>query len=248
MRTNTLPTMTDREGNPVLHPLTGEPITAIAWKRNGQPLWPVMGGSGPIPGGGQPPVAPAAPATPTAPGTPPAAPAAPPATPPAATPPAAPAGGATPTPPAAGDTPLGPAGEKALEAERARVAELTRQLAAANGKVTEFEQAGMNDLQKAQAEAEKLRTDLATEKTERLRLQAATDHGIPSTHLHLLTATDEAALKAQATSVQELLTKAGVATAAPAPLPGQGTPPAAPAPTLAAGAALYKSPYSKPTT
>lgn len=133
---------------------------------------------------------------------------------------------------------------RALEAERQRAEELTRQLAAANQKVTEFEQAGMNDLQKAQAKVAELEQKLATESTERLRLKAATDHGIPATHLHLLTATDEAALKAQAASVQELLTKAGVAAAVvPAPLPGQGTPQTPTAPTLTAGAALYKSPY-----
>ncbi|WP_409186483.1 hypothetical protein F9C11_20530 [Amycolatopsis sp. VS8301801F10] len=242
MRTNTLPTHPS-----IVDPRTGDPLRAVGIV-GGRPVWPVMGASDPIPGGSQPaapsaappatgtptPPAPAPPAAGTpAPGTPPAG---PPTTPPAAT------GGATP-PANPADQPLGEAGLRALQAERDRVAQLERDLAASNQKVAEFEQAGMNDLQKAQAKVAELEQKLVTESTERLRLKAATDHGIPATHLHLLTAADEAALKAQAASVQELLTKAGVAATAPAPLPGQGTPATPVTPTLAAGAALYKSPY-----
>ncbi len=243
MRTNTLPTHPS-----IVDPRTGDPLRAVGIV-GGRPVWPIMGASGPIPGGGQPAAPPAAPpatGTPTPPASnppaasTPAAPAAPPA-------PAPPAAGATPTPNDQGDQPLGPAGLRALEAERERAEELTRQLAAVNQKVTEFEQAGMNDLQKAQAKVAELEQKLATESTERLRLKAATDHGVPATHLHLLTATDEASLKAQAASVQELLTKAGVAATAPAPLPGQGTPQTPAAPTLTAGAALYQSPYQNNT-
>ncbi|UKD55146.1 hypothetical protein L3Q65_46090 [Amycolatopsis sp. FU40] len=134
---------------------------------------------------------------------------------------------------------------RALEAERQRAEELTRQLAAANQKVTEFEQAGMNDLQKAQAERDTAVTDRDTAQRDLARYKAAVEHGVPKDYLHMLTATDDATLKQQAATVQELLAQVngGQTPPPPAPLPGQGTPQTPTAPTLTAGAALYKSPY-----
>ncbi|MFD8496331.1 hypothetical protein [Amycolatopsis sp. NPDC059657] len=229
---NTLPEHTTKR-----HPITGQPLTALGYKKNGSPIWPILGGSTPIgtpPAGATPP---AAPPTPAPPATPPAAPAAP--------PPAAPAAGATPTPPAADA--LGPAGLAALAAEREKNADLVRQLAAA----TAAQNAGMTDQERTAAALAQMQKDLAFEKQERFRLTAANTHSIPATHLHLLTATDEAGLEAQAKTVGEML--AAIAAAAggtppatppgtppPAPLPGQGTPPAPPATTsVASGRELY---------
>jgi len=237
MRNTTLPTHPT-----IVDPRTGDPLRAVGII-GGRPVWPIMGASGPIPGGGQLPAAPPATGTPTPPApAPPAAPPAltgsPPATPP--TTPDPPAAGATPTPNDSGDQPLGPAGQRALERERERVSELTRQLAAAT--------AGQTDQQRTEAALAQMQKDLQTERRERLRLAAANGHGIPASHLDLLTATDEAGLDAQATKIAALLAAATPpggtlpAGATPlAPLPGQGTPPAPPATsTVAAGRSLYK--------
>lgn len=82
-----------------VHPTTG--LTAIGLRRDGRPIWPVLGGDGTTP---PPPGVPPVPGTPPAPGGDPA------------------------TPPAE-DKPLGPAGERALQAERDARQALEKELA-----------------------------------------------------------------------------------------------------------------------
>lgn len=168
--------------------------------------------------------------------TPPAAPVVPQ---PPATPPVQPVG-ATP-PVAAPEEPLGAPGLRALQAERDRAATAEAALAAANAKVAQFEQANQTDLEREKTRADAAETALATERTQRLRLQVASEHGIPAAHMVLLTATDEAGLKAQAEQVATLVTGQPPVVVPVAPLPGQGTPPAAPATgSVAAGADEYR--------
>ncbi len=242
MRNTTLPELPT---HPLIRdPRTGEPLRAVGIV-GGRPVWPIMGASDPVPGGGQPPAAPPAPPTATPPGAP-APTGTPPATPPAT--PAPPAAGATPTPNDPGDQPLGPAGQRALEREREQNAELRRQLAAAT--------AGQTDQERTQAALTQMQQDLQTERRERLRLAAANGHGIPASHLDLLTATDEAGLEAQATKIAALLAAATPSGGTPpaggtplAPLPGQGTPPAPPATTtVAAGRSLYQERHPRKST
>jgi hypothetical protein len=169
----------------------------------------------------------------------------PPAVPAAATPPVVEPVGATP-PVVPAEEPLGAPGLRALQAERDRAAAAETALAAANAKVAQFEQANQTDLEREKARADAAETALATERTQRMRLQAATDHGIPAAHLILLTATDEAGLKAQAEQVAALVGAQPPAVIPPAPLPGQGTPPAAPATgSVSAGAELYRQRHQK---
>jgi hypothetical protein len=146
--------------------------------------------------------------------------------------------GATP-PPANIDEPLGAPGLRALQAERERAAAAEAELAAAKAKVAQFEQANQTDLEREKARADAAEAQLATEKTQRLRLEVAAQHGIPAAHMVLLTATDEAGLKAQAEQVAALVAAQAAVPATPTPLPGQGTPPAPPTATVASGAALY---------
>jgi hypothetical protein len=88
----------------LVHPLTGQPIEAIGVRRDGSPIWPVMGGSQPT-GEPTPPAPPADPAPAPKPGPPPA---------PASPPPANPAPPPDPKP----EDGLGDAGKRALQSER----------------------------------------------------------------------------------------------------------------------------------
>lgn len=152
-----------------------------------------------------------------------------PAQPESATPPATP----NPT-----DEPLGAPGLRALQTEREQRATAERERDELARRVAEFEQANLTELEREKAAREKAEGETVTERTQRLRLQAAIDYGIPKDYLDLLTAADEAALKAQAEKVA-VLVKAN-ANQPPAPLPGQGTPSAPVAATVASGAALYQ--------
>lgn len=146
------------------------------------------------------------------------------------------------TPPAHGaDEPLGAPGLRALQAERDRAAAAEAALAAANAKVAQFEQANLNDLEREKARADAAEADLVAERTQRMRLQVASEHGIPAAHMVLLTATDEAGLKAQAEQVAVLVSAQAAGPTPPAPLPGQGTPPAVPnTGSVSAGRDLYR--------
>lgn len=138
------------------------------------------------------------------------------------------------------EEPLGTPGLAALQRERERVAELERTLAQVNARVTEFEQRDLSESERLKAENERLAGELGTERATRLRLEIASEHEIAGEDLVLLTATDEVGLRAQAARVQARLTAAATA-AGSAPLPGQGTPPAAPnTGSVAAGRDLYR--------
>lgn len=147
------------------------------------------------------------------------------------------------TPPA--EEPLGTPGLAALQRERERVAELERTLAQVNARVAEFEQRDLSELDRYKADVERLAGELGTERATRLRLEIAAEHELTGDDLVLLTATDEAGLRAQAARVQAK--NAAAATAAgSAPLPGQGTPPTAPTTgTVAAGEDLYRQLHPK---
>lgn len=154
-----------------------------------------------------------------------------------------------PTSPPAGTTPaeepLGAPGLAALQRERERVAELERSLNAATARISEFEQRDLSELDRYKADVERLTGELGTERATRLRLEIAAEHEITGDDLVLLTATDEAGLRAQAARVQAK--NAAAATAAgSAPLPGQGTPSTAPnTGTVAAGEDLYRQLHPK---
>lgn len=152
--------------------------------------------------------------------------------------------GATP-PPTNVDEPLGAPGLRALQAERERAAAAESELAAARARVAQFESANQTDVEREKTRADAAEAALATERTQRLRLEVAAQHGIPSTHLALLTASDEEGLKAQAALVAPLFTSQPAGPTQPAPLPGQGTPPAAPTASVAAGQALYAQKHQK---
>lgn len=196
------------------------PLTVLGYTDKGRPIRFIGGGSTPI---GDP--IPPAP-TPVAPVAP-----APPVTPPA---------------PNAPEEPLGAPGLRALQAERERAATAEADLAAAKAQIAQFEQANLSELERERTRAEQAEATLATERTQRLRLQTANTHQIPAEHLHLLTATTEADLTAQATSVAALLANTP---RPPAPLPGQGTPPAAPATaSVDAGRELWRKKHPQKTT
>jgi hypothetical protein len=154
------------------------------------------------------------------------------------------------TPPVTGATPpveepLGTPGLAALQRERERVAELERTLAQVNARVAEFEQRDLSEVERLKAEAERLAGELGTERATRLRLEIASEHEITGDDLVLLTATDEATLRAQAARIQAKNTAAATA-AGSAPLPGQGTPAVAQSTaSVAAGKALYEQQKQK---
>lgn len=223
MRNTTLP----------IHHFTGQRAVGIV---GGRPVWPIKGGSQPL---GGPVPTPPAPAPAPAPATPPA-------TPPPAPPETPPAPGATPGQQQP-EEPLGAPGLRALQAERERANTAESALAVANAKIAEFENANLSELEREKARADKAEADVATERTQRLRLEAAAEHGIPKEYHDLLTATDEAALKAQAAKVAALIPANGTPPPPPA-LPGQGTPPATPpATSVDAGRELWRKKHPKTT-
>lgn len=151
---------------------------------------------------------------------------------------------AEPNTPPATDEALGEGGKKALQEERKAKRELERQLAEISKKLTEYEQRDMSELDRLKAASTQLEQQLVTERATRLKLEIAAEHEITGDDLVLLTASDEETLRAQAARIQAKNEAAG--NKPPSPLPGQGTPPAAPATaTVAAGAALYQQQKQK---
>jgi hypothetical protein len=130
---------------------------------------------------------------------------------------------------------LGEAGKKALAQERSARKAAEKQLAELTRKVQQFEDRDKTDLERLQSTATRLEQELAQERSARLRLETATEHGIPKDFLDLLTGTDEDTLTSQAQRIAAL-----VAQKTPDRLPGQGTPATAPTPSVASGAALYQ--------
>lgn len=194
---------------------TNLPINAAGLRAIG-----IVGGKPvwPVMGGSTP--EPPAPVEPTAPATP-------------ATPPSAPATDA-----------LGEPGKAALVAERKRASDAEKLNKELEARLKTIEDKDKSELEKAQQRIAELEKEHGHERTERLRLAAASKHSIPAEYLDLLTGTDEAALEVQAVRLAELVKAPKVP--AFVPNPGQGTPPVASTEaSVAAGAALYRQQHQK---
>jgi hypothetical protein len=239
MRNTTLPTHPT-----IVDPRTGEPLRAVGIVE-GRPVWPILGASGPIPGGGQPPAAPP--------------------TPPAATPPAPnsqPAGqGATPEPT---DEALGEAGKQTLVKVRNLLKDAEARAEAAEKERDELQASTQTDQEKAVAAARAEGVTAANTRLVRAEVKAAAaaagfhDPGDAAVQLYdQLTKVsitkdgdvDETKVKelvaALATS-KPYLVKAPGATP-PAALPGQGNHPPAPQSGAAAGKAEAEKRFGKKT-
>lgn len=226
----------------LVNPFNGMPLTAIGFKRDGSPIWPLMGGSQPV---GDPPVDPAP--TPPAPATDPA---------PAPAPPkhAAPHDPANPDP----ADPLGDPGKKALTAERdARKAADTARTAAekANADLKAQLDAlaplqklaaalGGGDADKGKTEVELLserlaaqekaiadqKAEVAAERLLRMRLEVAAEKGLTKAQAARLAGTTAEELAADADELLALFPAAPATTAPPATPPPATPKPAAPKP------------------
>ncbi|MGB3443882.1 MAG: hypothetical protein WBA97_34525 [Actinophytocola sp.] len=158
---------------------------------------------------------------------------------PVPTPPPAPA----PTPP---NEPLGEPGKAALEAERKARKEAEKAAKDFEARLKAIEDKDKSELEKATARLAELEQNYGTERATRLRLEIASEFEIGKDDLVLLTATDEDGLRAQAERVKARNDAA--AGRPPAPLPGQGTPPAAPKTgSVSAGADEYRRKNQKAT-
>jgi hypothetical protein len=243
MRNTTLPTHAT-----MVHPITGQPLRAVGLRRDGRPIWPIMGASAPIPGGGQPPAAP--PAT----GTPPATQPAPNGTPPAGQ-------GATPDP---ADEPLGEAGKQTLVKVRKLQADAEARATAAEDQLAALKAASQTDQEKA---VEAARTEGLTAGNQRLiraEVKAAAAHAgfhdpvdaavqladqIAKVPVTKDGDVDEAKVKeliAELATAKPYLLKAPGATP-PAALPGQGNHQPAPKTGSAAGKAEAEKRFGKKT-
>jgi hypothetical protein len=151
-----------------------------------------------------------------------------------------------PTRPATGEDGLGDAGKAAIKAERdaRKAADDARKAAEKErdefrNRLQALEDKDKSELEKATARLAELEQSYTTERATRLRLQIASEFEIGKDDLVLLTATDEDGLRAQAERVKARNDAA--AGRPPAPLPGQGTPPAAPKTgSVSAGADEYR--------
>lgn len=122
------------------------------------------------------------------------------------------------------------AGRRALAAERQRATDEKRRADDLDARLKAIEDKDKTDLERATARVAELEQSYASEQQQRLRLQVATQHGIPAADLVLLTGTSEEQLTAQAERIAALNAASAAAQAAPtfAPNPGQhagnGTP------------------------
>jgi hypothetical protein len=121
-------------------------------------------------------------------------------------------------------TDLGDAGKKALAAERAAKRAAEKRAAEAEARVKEFEDASKSEAEKAAARAEAAEKALAEMTAKALRLQVATEVGIPAELHEFLTGSDEESLRAQATKLAEIAATAN-GPRAPKPDPTQGAKP-----------------------
>lgn len=183
-----------------IHPSTG--LTALGLRRDGRPIWPVLGGDGTT--------------------EPPAPTADPPADPPVD----------PPADPPKTDDQLGDPGKKALAEERAAKKAAEKELAAARAKLKEFEDRDKTESEKSAerlAAAEKVAAD-ATAKL--LRLEVAGEKGLTPAQAKRLIGTTRDELEADADQIllDFPVAAAPVQPKAPAPDPSQGakgkTPPA----------------------
>lgn len=118
----------------------------------------------------------------------------------AATAPAAEAAEVTPAPevPRNEDKPLGDAGEKALEAFKARAKEAEKQAKELAAQLEARDEAEKSELEKAQGKAAKLEKAAADAAAKLLRFEVANEKGVSGELLPLLTASDRDGLEAQA--------------------------------------------------
>lgn len=121
-------------------------------------------------------------------------------------------------------TDLGDAGKKALAAERAAKRAAEKRAAELEARVKEFEDASKTEAEKAAARAEAAEKALADMTAKALRLQVATEAGIPADLHEFLTASDEESLRAQATKLAEIAATAN-GPRQPKPDPTQGAKP-----------------------
>lgn len=143
-----------------------------------------------------------------------------------------------PKPPATGE-PLGEPGKAALDAERKARKDAEKNVKDLEARLKAIEDKDMSELEKATARVVELEQNYTTERATRLRLEIASEFEIGKDDLVLLTATDEDGLRVQAERVKARTDAA--AGRPPAPLPGQGTPPAAPnTGSVTAGADEYR--------
>jgi len=151
-------------------------------------------------------------------------------TPPVPTPPA--------QPPAPGDQ-LGESGKAALDAERKARRDAEKTAKDLEARLKAIEDKDKTELEKATARVAELEQNWTTERATRLRLEIASEFEVGKDDLVLLTATTEDDLRAQAERIKARNDAA--AGRPPAPLPGQGTPPAAPKTgSVSAGADEYR--------
>lgn len=167
-----------------IHPFTG--LTALGLRRDGGPIWPVMGGDGTTP----PPNPPAPPAPPTAP-TPP-------------NPPGDPAN----------DPPLGPAGERALAEERKARKELESQVAKLKPLEKLLEVLGGDKPKDGQSQVDLLserfaaqETALAEERTARFKSEVALEKKLTAEQAAVLVGKTKEELSAHADKLLELFGK-----------------------------------------
>lgn len=211
-----------------VHPFTG--LTAIGFRRDGRPIYPILGGSQPT---GEP--------------------ASPPASPPAPAPPAAPAPGPAPTPapPAAppADQPLGPAGERALAAERAERKKLEQQLAALSPlqKLAEAMGAGTpaaggkSEVELLNERFAELERTANEERAARLRIEVAQAKNLTPEQATWLQGATQEELTASADRLLAAFPAAPAGPRTPAPDPSQGARGGQPGPDLQAQIAQAKA-------
>jgi hypothetical protein len=120
---------------------------------------------------------------------------------------------------------LGDAGKKAIAAERAAKRAAEKRAAELEARVKEFEDASKSEAEKAAARAEAAEKALA-EMTERaLRLQVATEMGVPADLHEFLTGHDEESLRVQAEKLKAAMAPSNEPRS-PRPDPSQGAKPA----------------------
>lgn len=198
------------------HPYTG--LTAIGYRRDGRPIWPIRGGDGtpeppPPAGGGDPPPSPPA-------GDPPNPPA-----PPQPDPP---------KPDPDGNEPLGDAGKKALQEERAARKELEKEVKQFGEFKTQLAQAlglqsGSNDgddkteLQQLTERITNHETELANERDARWRAEIANQKGLTNEQAAELKGATREELAAHADRLKTLFTPTTGTPGTPRPDHSQGS-------------------------
>jgi hypothetical protein len=202
------------------HPFTG--LTAIGFRRDGRPIYPIRGGSQPTPPVPTPP--PGSPAPTPAPTNPPA-------------------------PTDAGDQPLGPPGQKALAEERAALAaerETRKALEKQLAELAPLKQIadiitggqkppdGKSEAVMLNERLEKYESDLASERTARWRAEVASAKGLTADQAAWISGATAEEFAASADRLLASFSAAPAGPRNPAPDPSQGARGGQPGPDLAA--------------